>query len=428
MSMAAVSLVGSSTAERAGLVERVLKGEVFLARGELQNFGLMDMLVDASLAGIARASGSDVADRVRKAGFQRIHEIVSAPDILEITEAIYEEMTAVTPIFLQQYAAKAFPGAGSLYFEQTANVRFHIPYDLTADHRTKFQGFRGEGKVAAHGPHRDSWLNCPDNAINVWIAVGPVRPGNGLTIFQDDNWRDLSHNSSGDIADTEKLHKPVTFSLQAGDAIIFHSDLLHGSELNRTDETRFVISFRITFGKPHFPRSHSHEYIHAAWNSGFLKPFARWPAKAQVSYARSTLKRVKYANMPLLRRLVLNRAARQRAPDRPVNSAIARSRESILSLPAAEVPIGSVKPISEAMCVARLSETECVLFSRRCPHRGADLSNGWIENREIFCPWHNLNFDLTSGASPCSSLPRLKRFTCEIQDDRIVVDTRKTLA
>lgn len=424
MSFTELSSTSSVNGSRLGLAKRILSGEVYIARREMQNFGLMDMLTEASLTGISKALGPETADRVRKVGFERIHEIVPSLDILKVTDSVYAEIETLTPVFLDTYIAKAFPGAAPLYFERTTNVRFHIPYDLTADHRNIFQGFRGEGKVAAHGPHRDSWLNCPDNAVNVWIAVGRVRHGNGLTIFKDDNDRELSHNPSGDIADGEKLHKPTTFALEPGDAIIFHSDLLHGSELNRTDETRFVISFRLTFGKPHFPKDHSHEYVHAGWNSGLMKPFSLLPAKIQASYARSVLKRVKHRAVPLLKRLPPVKNKRQKTVDKPV----AETHENIVDLSLAELPVGSIAAVSKSVCIARLSDNECVAISRRCPHRGADLSNGWIDNGELFCPWHNLNFNPISGASPCTSLPPLKRYACKIENDRVTVDTKQRLS
>ena len=38
-----------------------------------------------------------------------------------------------------------------------------------------------------------------------------------------------------------------------------------------------------------------------------------------------------------------------------------------------------------------------------CPHRGAALSEGHVENAEIVCPWHGWRYGLTDGE--CSTLP-----------------------
>lgn len=434
--MANVIYLDNPTADRSGIADRIIRGEAFVARRELQNFGLMNMLLEASLAGISKSVGPAIAKRVRDIGFERIHEVVAPTDILKITDAVYEEMRLVAPHFLKKYVAAAFPGAGPLYYEQYPNVRFHIPYDLTASHRKRFEGFRGEGKVAAHGPHRDSWLSCPNNGINVWIAMGRVQHGNGLTIFTEDNDRNLSHQPSGDIADCEWLRKPVTFELAPGDAIIFHTDMLHGSELNRTNETRFVISFRLTFGKPRFPNSHVQEYVYAKWIGGPLENFALLPSKLQASYVRQILKRNKIIPAQIGHRLAqifFENSQKQVTKGNAATAATTAALESerkdgIIDLELSELPMHRAIAVTRQVCVARISETECIAFSRRCPHRGADFANGWMENGEIVCPWHNLHFNAATGESPCTTIPRLKYFACETQEGRVRIDTKRAIA
>ena len=40
-----------------------------------------------------------------------------------------------------------------------------------------------------------------------------------------------------------------------------------------------------------------------------------------------------------------------------------------------------------------------------CPHRGAPLSEGFIEDGKVFCPWHCFDFNLRTGA--CTTVPSL---------------------
>ena len=42
-------------------------------------------------------------------------------------------------------------------------------------------------------------------------------------------------------------------------------------------------------------------------------------------------------------------------------------------------------------------EDKLYAFSRKCPHAGAPLKNGWCERGKVICPFHRHEFDLISG-------------------------------
>jgi nitrite reductase/ring-hydroxylating ferredoxin subunit len=63
----------------------------------------------------------------------------------------------------------------------------------------------------------------------------------------------------------------------------------------------------------------------------------------------------------------------------------------------------SLKAVSRSLCAARTQE-QIVVFSRFCPHQGADLSAGYVDGSTLHCPWHNLALDLQTGKSPCNTL------------------------
>lgn len=407
---------------RTGLAARVLKGEVFVFREALQAFGLFDLWIEASLRGIAKSVGEAAAARARTDGFHRIHEWVPAADIPKMTDAVYAEIEPLAPEFLGRFMGGAFPDVADFYYERTPNVRFHIPYDLAQAHRKAFNAFaktHGQGKIAAHGPHRDSWLDCPSNGMNLWFALGRIRPGNGMTIYPADYGGTYKVQRSGDIADGEKLHKTWTFDLHPGDVIMFHTDHVHGSELNRTDETRFAISCRLSIDKPVFPKLHQHAYVHSGWQgSPVLRPLAQLPAMMQPSYLRSLVERMRNRLLPAL-------APGEPAPNpaEAIGVKVGETWEVALS----DLPVGAVRGVSPALCAARLSETEVVALTRRCPHAGGDLANGWVDGSAVVCPWHNLPFDAATGRSPCRSLPVLRRVACEIRGDRVVIDPKTVL-
>ncbi|MEE9428449.1 MAG: Rieske 2Fe-2S domain-containing protein [Paracoccaceae bacterium] len=395
---------------------RVLAGEVVVIRQALQQTELMDLLIEATHSGISKSVGQPASDQARKDGFHRIHEWVGAGDIPRLTDAVYDEIGPHAPEFLDNFMTTMFPEADNFYYEEKPNVRFHIPYDIAEAHKKEFNKFakaHGQGKIAAHGPHRDSWLDCPSNGMNLWFAVGRIRQGNGLTVFPEDYKGAHNYQKSGNISDGEKLHKALTFDLEPGDVVIFHTDHVHGSVLNRLNETRFAISFRLSLDKPKFPNLHYHSYVHSGWGkSSVLRGVSGVPAMVQSSYLRSFAKRLRNKLIP------------SSAPGDPTpNSAeiIGRIVDDHIEVALADVAVGDVRGISAALCVARLSETKVVAVTRRCPHAGGDLANGWVDGESIVCPWHNLPYNSKTGRSDCKSLPALKVIKAEISGDRILV-------
>ena len=140
-----------------------------------------------------------------------------------------------------------------------------------------------------------------------------------------------------------RLDKPITFDLAPGDMVLFHSHHLHGSELNRTEATRYVVSYRIALGRPRFPRGHYHAYRHAGLARGPLRAVATWPAMMQASYARSLARRA-------VRRLF---GAPPRAPTPPAPTA---GPNGAIAL--ADLPVGEIRAASASVCVVRLDETQ----------------------------------------------------------------------
>lgn len=413
--MATEIQIGGDRNTDADLVDRALNGAVFVIRGAFDRFHLFETLITASLDGIRKSVGKEAAQRAEKEGFEHIHEWVAPADIPAMTDAVYDAVKPLAPGFLKAFVQQAFPAAETLYYEETPNVRFHIPYDLARAHKDSFKSFskdHGEGKITAHGPHRDSWLDCPSNGINLWFAIGPVRKGNGLTVYEADYQGDFVYKDSGDIADGEKLHRPTTFDLEPGDCVMFHTDQVHGSELNRINETRFVISFRMSFGKPVFPNRHYHKYVNANMVGTPLESMASVPATMQASYVKTLPWRLSEKLSP-----------------RPKTEIVAASPEAIgverdgkFYVPLEAAPVGSVRGVNAAFCVARISDIETVAFSRRCPHSGGDFANGWVHGGAIVCPWHNLPFNAETGRSPCKTLAQIRKVSCDIIGGEIVID------
>jgi nitrite reductase/ring-hydroxylating ferredoxin subunit len=48
-----------------------------------------------------------------------------------------------------------------------------------------------------------------------------------------------------------------------------------------------------------------------------------------------------------------------------------------------------------------------------CPHRGASLAEGFLDQGKVFCPWHCFDFNLKTGQ--CEMVPSLRVRTYEIK-------------
>lgn len=407
--------IGANDPIPADLAERTKKGEVFVVRQGLQRLGIFDEIETLSLDAIREVCGAEVANSLAEDGIQNVHKHASLAQIAEITDRTYKTAYANANKWITQVAQKLFGITKNYYYERSPNIRFHVPFDiLSAEQETlkKFSAARGGGKLSAHPNHRDSWVGCPDNLINIWAAVAPIRKGNGLIIFPEAFDQKIRHDGSS-IARDENPGDPMVPDLEAGDAIIFQGDHLHSSVLNRIDETRHAISYRIVTEKPNFSNGHYHHYVHSGLASGPFKAFARVPTDLAWSYFATRFDWIGER---------LGRPARKAVkpqPEEPSKPNNLRTGQRTFAL--SDLAENSISAITDNVCVARIGGSKVIAFDRSCPHGGSDLSLGTVTDGEVTCPWHNLRFDPKSGASACKSLNRLQMYDVKIDRGQVTV-------
>lgn len=73
-----------------------------------------------------------------------------------------------------------------------------------------------------------------------------------------------------------------------------------------------------------------------------------------------------------------------------------------------------------AVCVAN-DAGKIAAVDNWCPHRNGPLSEGWLEDGKIVCPWHAWGFDLSTGECP-EERSRVKVFVIKQQDDDLFID------
>ncbi|CAN5320658.1 non-heme iron oxygenase ferredoxin subunit [soil metagenome] len=98
----------------------------------------------------------------------------------------------------------------------------------------------------------------------------------------------------------------------------------------------------------------------------------------------------------------------------------------------------SFKAGGRRLAVACLDDGSYKAVANTCPHEMASLANGrvekmWVsdgvghiraaeEKCVIICPWHNFEFDLETGRSPCEpDRLRIATYRAELEEDEVVV-------
>lgn len=56
-----------------------------------------------------------------------------------------------------------------------------------------------------------------------------------------------------------------------------------------------------------------------------------------------------------------------------------------------------------------------------CPHQGAALSEGWMEDGTVTCPWHAWCFDLRTGKMRLGGFDGVDAFETKVEDGDIFV-------
>lgn len=91
-------------------------------------------------------------------------------------------------------------------------------------------------------------------------------------------------------------------------------------------------------------------------------------------------------------------------------------------IPVADFPVGASRCFlvrGERIAVFR-TETGWHGFDDTCPHAQAPLSDGWLEEGCVVCPWHGARFDLQSGEAltpPATSDVRI--YTLRVENNTL---------
>jgi nitrite reductase/ring-hydroxylating ferredoxin subunit len=86
-----------------------------------------------------------------------------------------------------------------------------------------------------------------------------------------------------------------------------------------------------------------------------------------------------------------------------------------------DASIQKIKVNNQTICLIN-TNGKYLACNAKCPHAGADLSNGWIENNQIVCPFHRHKYDLNNGRGADGQGDYLPIYKIEKGDDGLYIE------
>ncbi|MSZ16188.1 MAG: hypothetical protein F2618_00830, partial [Actinobacteria bacterium] len=245
-----IDVISGETVPQADVLKKLDAGHILLAKDFLNNTGLTKDFASV----MSGAYGIPYED------LNRIHELLTIDQILDVTEKLKMDERILGLECSIFYGL--FGYSPELYAELMPNLRPHVPYKTVRGKEQEIEARVGRGKMNAHGPHKDSWRFHPSNTINVWLALSDVTPLNGMMLVphSTDYLPKFADNEIVPGCDTYPERQYLT-QMNTGDALLFRAELMHGSILNQTENTRFAFSMRCTVEEPDFHRDFMYNYV-----------------------------------------------------------------------------------------------------------------------------------------------------------------------
>jgi ectoine hydroxylase-related dioxygenase (phytanoyl-CoA dioxygenase family) len=262
----------------------IVDGTVGVIRNGLQDLGIFDEIVDTTLRRTGEVISQEARRDLSEQGFEKFHRVMGPREAFRLRYALEpvlrDQSFRLVSGFVNMLAGPVPP----VYVCRHMYVRVMMPEDVVATERELLADEFGH--MIVHAPHRDSWFSHCLNTVNLWVAIGRVLPGNGMLVYPEAWGKEPGHNGTT-INRSAQLGVPYNFDLGPGDILVFSGEQLHSSEINITDETRFVLTARFTVGRPQYSRGVGWiPYYDTRLLGGPMRPFASSASRLTTAYLR----------------------------------------------------------------------------------------------------------------------------------------------
>ncbi|MGL4542216.1 MAG: Rieske 2Fe-2S domain-containing protein, partial [Polymorphobacter sp.] len=263
----------------------------------------------------------------------------------------------------------------------------------------------------SHGPHIDTWYGHSYDGFNVWLSIDGVNTGNTVILYPELFGNRVDYDpASMYLAPGINLPAPTKIALEPGQLLLFNPEMLHGTQVNISEDTRVALTMRINPGVPRFndnaPFNAEHWYASPDLAQRNFSSIALFPANTY--HGEPSVGQVPVPADPHTRHLVLTTAP-------------AATGETVLGA-------SSLLPDGDKLAIdapgLRLLLVRSVdglrAYDRRCPHRLVDIADGHHDTEQIFCPGHGIAFNLSDGKSKCDAF-KLRRYAVTERDGQLIL-------
>jgi nitrite reductase/ring-hydroxylating ferredoxin subunit/ectoine hydroxylase-related dioxygenase (phytanoyl-CoA dioxygenase family) len=350
-----------------------------------------------------------VLDNCQKVGFDsktdlsNLHKFMDVDKIADCQNYVNNQLQNSMMRWAYHVAKSRLCFQGDFYIDKEIYVRINYPYDKALEgqkssqtdpnHRlTKYNHGRPRSSWG-HGPHKDSWYGHSHSAINLWFSVCGTNEDATMTLYPEHAYKDTTYDPESMYASySEKLGKNVRLKMNNGENFIFDPELLHSTRINTSEETRIVLTLRLSNSEPLFSKDINHD-IYDLWvksdsvkNGDFLSK--KVGKKVSINDHPSTDKIDDYYVYEADKDLnyIFNKEHRH---DFDIKDGILFEMR-----------------FNNGECLAVWSKNKLYKFSKKCPHVGAPLIGAEFdpEKIKIKCPAHGAEFCLKTGNSGSDKL------------------------
>lgn len=290
------------------------------------------------------------------------------------------------------------------------------------EHQIAYDGASFHGDLPtlarAHAAHIDTWYGHSYDGFNVWLSIDGVNRDNTVILYPELFGHKVDFDPrSMYLQSGIQLPKPTKVELKPGQLLLFNPEMLHGTQVNISDDTRVALTIRINPGVPRFNDD-------APFNA------EHWYASTDIAKRRFTKMSLFPANRFHGQPSVADAPV---APDPNTHfvslADAGKAGEDLVLAASADLKAGEKLAVDAPGLKLFLVRTAGGVraYDRRCPHRAVDLIDGAHDEREIFCPGHGIAFALADGSSSCAAF-KLRALDVAEEDGKIVLRRQKASA